>query len=68
MKIKKPKKPLESLILTVRSHKVLMDADLAGIYGVPTKIFNQAVIHSMVRLSEIGLRPRGHGLNCFFRK
>ena len=38
-----PSKPLDSLILTIRNEKVLLDADLAEIYGVPTKAFNQAV-------------------------
>lgn len=33
----------ESLILTIRNQKVLLDADLAAIYGVPTKALNQAV-------------------------
>lgn len=36
-------KPVESLILTIRGQKVIMDSDLAGIYGVPTKALNQAV-------------------------
>ena len=35
--------PLGTLILTIRSQKVLIDADLAAIYGVPTKALNQAV-------------------------
>ena len=35
--------PLESLILTIRGQKVLLDADLATIYEVPTKALNQAV-------------------------
>ena len=35
--------PLGTLILTIRSQKVLLDADLAAIYGVPTKALNQAV-------------------------
>ena len=48
----KPKKPLESLILTVRGHKVLTDADLADIYGVPTKVFNQAVKRNAERFPE----------------
>jgi len=52
MKTVKPKKPLESLILTVRGHKVLMDADLAEIYGVPTKVFNQAVRRNADRFPE----------------
>jgi len=48
----KPKRPLESLILTIRGHKVLMDADLAEIYGVPTKAFNQAVKRNLERFPE----------------
>jgi hypothetical protein len=48
----KPKKPLESLILTVRGHQVLMDADLAEIYGVPTKVFNQAIKRNAERFPE----------------
>ena len=48
----KPKEPLESLILTVRGQKVLLDADLAGIYGVPTKAFNQAVKRNVERFPE----------------
>jgi hypothetical protein len=34
---------LETLILTLRNQKVLFDADLAAIYGVPTRALNQAV-------------------------
>ena len=48
----KPRKPLESLILTVRGRKVLMDADLAEIYGVPTKVFNQAIKRNAERFPE----------------
>jgi hypothetical protein len=39
----KSKPPLQSLILEIRGQKVILDADLAEIYGVPTKVFNQAV-------------------------
>lgn len=35
--------PLDSLILTIRNEKVILDADLAEIYGVQTKALNQAV-------------------------
>ncbi len=35
--------PLDSLILTIRDQKVLLDADLAAIYGVPTKRLNEQV-------------------------
>lgn len=43
------KKPLvvsesiENKILTIRGQKVMLDADLAELYGVETKVFNQAV-------------------------
>lgn len=35
--------PVEPLIRVVRSEKVILDADLARIYGVETKAFNRAV-------------------------
>lgn len=34
---------VETVILTVRGQKVILDADLARIYGVATKALNQAV-------------------------
>jgi hypothetical protein len=40
--MKRPK-PLESLILTIRGHRVMIDADLADLYGVETRTLNQAV-------------------------
>jgi hypothetical protein len=39
----KTKRPIESLIFTFRGQKVIFDADLAELWGVPTKVFNQAV-------------------------
>ena len=36
-------KPIEALILTLRGQRVIIDADLAGLYGVQTKVLNQAV-------------------------
>jgi hypothetical protein len=39
----KPNPPLESLILSLRQQKVILDADLAALYGVPTKRLNEAV-------------------------
>ena len=44
--------PLDSLILTIRDQKVLLDADLAAIYGVPTKAFNQAVKRNSERFPQ----------------
>jgi hypothetical protein len=34
---------VESVILLVRGQRVMIDADLARLYGVPTKALNQAV-------------------------
>ena len=34
---------VEKLILIIRGHKVLLDSDLAVLYGVETKVLNQAV-------------------------
>jgi hypothetical protein len=34
---------IERLIILVRGHKVMLDADLAELYGVQTKALNQAV-------------------------
>src|SRR5689334_66983 len=31
------------MIFTIRNHKVIIDADLAALYNVPTKALNQAV-------------------------
>ncbi len=48
----KPKKPIESLILNVRGQKVILDADLAELYDVPTKVFNQAVKRNADRFPD----------------
>ena len=33
----------------IRDHKVLVDSDLAELYGVPTKVLNQAVKRNKAR-------------------
>ncbi len=38
-----PKERIARSILVVRGQKVLLDADLATLYGVPTKVLNQAL-------------------------
>jgi hypothetical protein len=39
-------------ILTIRGHRVIIDADLAEVYGVPTKALNQAVKRNANRFPE----------------
>ena len=48
----KPKKPIESLILNVRGQKVILDNDLAELYGVTTKRFNEQVKRNAGRFPE----------------
>ena len=43
---------VESRILLVRGHKVMLDADLAELYGVPTKRLNEAVRRNATRFPE----------------
>jgi len=47
--------PLESIerkILFLRGQKVMLDEDLANLYGVSTKLFNQAVRRNIGRFPE----------------
>src|SRR6266540_1807810 len=55
---KKPKLPMpieqiNDMIRTIRGTRVMLDGNLAKIYGVPTKVFNQAVKRNRQRF------PRG---------
>lgn len=38
-----PQKQIEQAILVIRGHRVMLDSDLAKLYGVTTKALNQAV-------------------------
>jgi len=44
-----PVEPIEKVITQIRASKVIIDADLARIYGVTTKKLNQAVKRNMHR-------------------
>ncbi len=48
----KPKKPIESLILTIRGQKVILDADLAELYDVTTRRLNEQVKRNADRFPE----------------
>ena len=52
MKIMKIKRPIESLILNLRNQKVILDTDLAELYGVPTKRLNEQVKRNADRFPE----------------
>jgi hypothetical protein len=44
-----PALQIETRILTIRGQRVMIDADLAQLYGVPTKALNQAVKRNATR-------------------
>ena len=44
-----PRERIEQAILFVRGHKVLLDSDLAALYGVPTKRLNEQVRRNQER-------------------
>ena len=45
-------KQIESLILVIREQRVMLDSDLAALYGVPTRVLNQAVKRNRDRFPE----------------
>jgi len=47
-----PMERVENRILTIRGHRVLLDADLAVLYGVTTGALNQAVKRNTERFPE----------------
>jgi len=47
-----PMERIETRILSIRGHRVMLDADLAELYGVPTKRLNEAVLRNAVRFPE----------------
>jgi phage regulator Rha-like protein len=47
-----PIERIERSILLIRGEKVMLDADLAEIYGVTTKVLNQAVKRNAIRFPE----------------
>ena len=48
----KSRKPIESLILSIRGQEVIPDLNLAEIYGVETRVLNQAVKRNGERFPE----------------
>ena len=45
-------RPIERQIYIIRGQKVMLDADLAALYGVSTKAFNQAVRRNVERFPD----------------
>jgi len=47
-----PIETAETLVRVIRGHRVMLDSDLAGFYGVATKVLNQAVRRNRHRFPE----------------
>lgn len=47
-----PVEVIEQRILLIRRQKVILDADLAMLYGVPTRVLNQAVRRNLKRFPQ----------------
>ena len=47
-----PSERIERSILLIRGHKVMLDSDLAGLYGVTTKRLNEQVRRNLSRFPE----------------
>ena len=50
---------IQNKIYEIRGQRVMLDRDLAEMYGVPTKALNQAVKRNIERFPEDFI-PRGH--------
>jgi hypothetical protein len=44
--------PIQNLIYEIRGHKIMLDNDLANLYGVETKVLNQAVKRNVERFPD----------------
>jgi len=47
-----PIEPIERRILFLRGQRVILDSDLADLYGVATKVLNQAIKRNLKRFPE----------------
>ena len=50
--VKVPAERVENSILLIRGEKVILDRELARLYGVSTKVLNQAVRRNLDRFPE----------------
>lgn len=44
--------PIQNMIHTIRGQKVMLDYDLAELYGVETKVFNQSIRRNIDRFPQ----------------
>ena len=46
------RRTIEEMILNIRGYQVMLDRDLASLYGVETKVLNQAVKRNIERFPD----------------
>lgn len=69
-KRRSPTEQIENRILLVRGHKVLLDSDLAALYGVETRVLNQSVSRNLERfpsdfMFRLSAKELGHWRSRF---
>ena len=52
MSLPVPSEEIHQAVRFLRGHRVMLDADLANLYAVPTKVLNQAVKRNRARFPE----------------
>ncbi len=52
MSVQVPRERIEQTILMIRGHKIILDRDLAAMYGVTTRDLNKAVSRNLERFPE----------------
>ena len=57
--------PVDALIRVIRGQRVILDIDLAGIYGVPTKRLNEQVKRNTERFPKDSLNDLFSNSLCF---
>lgn len=48
--LKVPNETVMNKIYFIRGHKIMLDSDLAELYGVETKVLNQAVKRNLMQI------------------
>lgn len=51
-KVVVPRERISQAILFIRGHKVMLDSDLAALYGVETKVLLQSVKRNITRFPD----------------
>ena len=62
-----PVEVVEKKILLIRGKKVMLDRDLAGLYGVETRVLNQAVQRNIRRFPDDFMFGTNRGRSSIYK-